>query len=386
MKHVLLLHQRSFYTHEQLLLAETLRIYLLQSEKNSRMANTSNMEEEIYYENYSYPGPGASPCDSYLGAVNSIGVVIGYVVVFFLGIMGNSVVMFVVCTMKKHRTSTDVYLMNLAIADLLFSLTLPFWAIYINESNWVFGTFLCKLISGVQEATFYGCVFLLACISIDRYMAIVKATQFLSKQRHVVRLVCILVWLGAIALSIPIIVQREALEINGNNMHCYENVTAEKMDDWRVGLRVLRHVLGFFFPLTVMAVCYGCTVGTLFHSRNSQKHKAMRVILSVVLAFVICWLPNNVAALVDTLLRGGFITDTCKTRDNLEVTLYVTEALAFMHCAINPILYAFVGKKFRNHLLTLLSKKGLVTREVFIRYRAGSVYSSGSTRHTSVTL
>ncbi|KAB5577356.1 hypothetical protein PHYPO_G00208930 [Pangasianodon hypophthalmus] len=350
------------------------------------MSNMSNMGEDLY--NYILSELEFSvPCTSNLVAVNGTGVVIGYIVVFFLGLMGNSVVMFAVCTMKKHRTSTDVYLMHLAIADLLFSLTLPFWAVYINESSWVFGTFLCKLLSGVQEAAFYSCVFLLACISIDRYVAIVKATQFLSKQHHVVRLVCGLVWLGATMLSIPVVVQREALSINNSEvLHCYENVTAEKMDDWRLGLRVLRHVLGFFFPLTVMMVCYGCTVGTLFRSRNSQKHKAMRVILCVVLAFVICWLPNNVAVLVDTLMRGGLVKDTCHSRDNLEVAMYITQALAFMHCAINPILYAFVGKKFRNHLLALLSKKGLVTRELFIRYRAGSVYSSGSTRHTSVTL
>ncbi|XP_060784970.1 C-X-C chemokine receptor type 1 [Neoarius graeffei] len=341
---------------------------------------------EVYdYENYTTSFLPASPCKSSLDVVNSTGIVLGYIVVFFFGLMGNSVVMIAVWTMKTHRTSTDIYLMHLAIADLLFSLTLPFWAVYIHESNWIFGTFLCKLLSGVQEVAFYSCVFLLACISIDRYMAIVKATQFLSKQHHVVRIVCFSVWLGATVLSIPIIIQREALQINGF-MFCYENNTAEIVDSWRLGLRIVHHVLGFFFPLLVMLFCYGYTVGTLFRSRNSQKHKAMRVILCVVLAFVICWLPNNVAEFVDTLMRGGLIEDTCQNRDNLAVVMYSTQALAFMHCAINPILYAFVGKKFRNHLLSLLFKKGLVAREVLMRYRAGSVYSSGSTRHTSVTL
>ncbi|KAK2849749.1 hypothetical protein Q7C36_008532 [Tachysurus vachellii] len=351
------------------------------------MANISNMEDDYsYFMNYAGFGD-SSPCINSLHEVNGMVVVIGYIVVFFFGLMGNSLVMFAVCTMKNHRTSTDIYLMHLAIADLLFSLTLPFWAVYINESNWVFGTFLCKLISGVQELSFYSCVFLLACISIDRYMAIVKATQFLSKQHNVVRLVCLSVWIGAAALSIPIVVQREALQINSSDvMRCYENVTADKMDNWRVGLRVVRHVLGFFFPLAVMLVCYGCTVGTLFRSRNSQKSKAMRVIFCVVLAYVICWLPNNVTEFVDTLLRGGLISDTCSTRDNLEVAMYITQALAFMHCAINPILYAFVGKKFRNHLLALFLKKGLVTRATLSRYRPGSNYSSGTTRHTSVTL
>ncbi|XP_062861772.1 C-X-C chemokine receptor type 2 [Trichomycterus rosablanca] len=343
-------------------------------------SNISNIDENYCDDIDGLP----TACPSTLEGVNGLAVAISYVLVFFVGFLGNTVVIYVVWTMEKHRTSTDVYLMHLAVADLLFSLTLPFWAIYVNKSNWIFGSFLCKLLSGVQEASFYCCVFLLACISIDRYVAIVKATQFLSQQRYVVRIVCALVWLGAIALSIPVVVQREALLIQSydNITQCYDNFTANTTD----ALRILRHILGFFLPLTFMLVCYGWTVGTLFRSRNSQKHKAMRVILCVVLAFIICWLPNNVAELLDTLMRGKLIEDTCKHQDNLEVIMYVSQVLAFTHCAINPILYAFVGKKFRNHLLQLLSKKGLVNTDTLVRYRLGSIYNSGSSRQTYVTM
>ncbi|XP_036429136.1 C-X-C chemokine receptor type 2 [Colossoma macropomum] len=327
------------------------------------------------------------PCSVMLEGLNSTGIAVSYVIVFLLSLLGNSVVIYVLCLMGSRKTSTDIYLMNLALADLLFSLTLPFWAVNVHSSNWVFGTFLCKVVSGLQETTFYSCVFLLACISIDRYMAIVKATQFISKQGHLVRVVCGLVWLGAFMLSLPVVVQREALHLDGyNSMTCYENVTAESLDEWRVALRILRHTLGFFLPLIVMLFCYGWTVGTLFHSRNSQKHKAMRVILCVVLAFVVCWLPNNIAEFIDTLTRGNLIKDTCELREKLEMALHMTQVLAFIHCAINPILYAFIGKKFRNQLFMSFFKKGLVGREVLSRYRIGSLYSSGSSRHTSVTL
>lgn len=342
------------------------------------------MDDDYSTDYSSFP----TPCPSYLDEVNGLGVAVSYVLIFFLGFLGNTVVIYVVWAMEKHRTSTDVYLMHLAVADLLFSFTLPFWAIYIHKSNWIFGTFLCKVLSGVQEASFYSCVFLLACISVDRYVAIVKATQFLIQQRKVVWLACTSVWLGSIALSIPVVVQREALLLHsyGNITQCLDNFTANTADDGRLALRVLRHVLGFFLPLTFMLVRYGWTVGTLFRSRNSQKHKAMQVILCVVLAFIICWLPNNITELLDTLMRGQHITDTCQLQDNLEVAMYISQFLAFTHCAINPILYAFVGKKFRNHLLQLLFKKGLVDRDILVRYRLGSVYNSGSSRQTYVTM
>ncbi|KAL7865241.1 hypothetical protein SRHO_G00104880, partial [Serrasalmus rhombeus] len=355
----------------------------LPNRTNSRKSNIFSMDNDSYYYSPEY----TSPCSATLEDLDSTGIAVSYVIVFLLSLLGNSVVIYVVCLMGSRKTSTDVYLMNLALADLLFSLTLPFWAVYIQSSTWVFGTFLCKVVSGLQETTFYSCVFLLACISVDRYMAIVKATQFISKQRHLVRIICGLVWLGAFMLSLPVVVQREALQIEGyNTVMCYENVTAEILDEWRVALRILRHTLGFFLPLVVMLLCYGWTVGTLFHSRNSQKHKAMRVILCVVLAFMVCWLPNNIMELIDTLMRGSFIEDTCELRDKVDVAMYVTQVLAFIHCAINPILYAFIGKKFRNQLIMSFFKKGLVGREVLSRYRISSLYSSGSSRHTSVTL
>ncbi|XP_051566880.1 C-X-C chemokine receptor type 1 isoform X2 [Myxocyprinus asiaticus] len=349
-----------------------------------KTSNLLNMDITTEDDTYIF----SPPCTDSLQYLNGTILVVVYIIVFCLSLMGNTVVIFVVFFMENHRASTDIYLMHLAIADLLFSLTLPFWAANLHASHWPFGTVMCKLVSGVQEATFYCCVFLLACISIDRYLAIVKATQFLSRQRHLVGAVCAAVWLCAILLSLPIVVHREAFVPNGMNdvYICHENLSADTIDDWRVGLRIVRHTVGFFLPLAVMIFGYSFTICTLCHSRNNQKQKAMRVILSVVLAFVICWLPNNITELLDTLMRGNWMTETCELRDSLDVALYVTQAVAFTHCAINPILYAFIGKKFRNQLLMSLFKKGLLGRETLSKYRVGSVYSSVSSRQMSVTL
>ncbi|XP_030643501.1 C-X-C chemokine receptor type 1 [Chanos chanos] len=337
-------------------------------------------------DNFSYPTLWPEPCSVAELNLNSMAIIIIYITVFFLGLVGNSVVIFVVSSMENRRTSTDVYLMHLAVADLLFSLTLPFWAVYVR-SGWVFGTFLCKLLSGVQEAALYSCVFLLACISIDRYLAIVKATQVTPRSHQLVGIVCIVVWLGACLLSLPVMIQRESFMPEGQaHLFCYENLTAEVVDEWRVSLRILKHALGFFLPLAVMLVCYSCTVATLFRARNSQKHKAMRVILSVVLAFVICWLPKNIIMLLDTLIQGQHMDHSCELVDFVDTALHITQIVAFMHCAINPILYAFIGKKFRNQFLISLHKKGLIGREILSSYRVGSVYSSANSRHTSVTL
>lgn len=312
-----------------------------------------------------------------------------YIIVFVFSIAGNGVVMFVVCTMKKSRTSTDIYLMHLAIADFLFCLTLPFYAAY-GHFGWVFGDFLCKLLSGFQEVSVYSGVFLLACISVDRYFAIVRATRRLSSRHMLVKVICGIVWLVAGVLSLPVAIKKESIYDDDLGVGiCYENITGESSEHWRISIRVLRHTAGFFLPLVVMTVCYSWTVVTLYHTRNHRKYKVMRVILAVVLAFIICWLPHNVSVLIDTLMRGGSLPEgSCETRYRVEMMLEVTQVLAFMHCAVNPVLYAFIGEKFRNQLLLALYKHGLISQRVWVSYKKGSLNSTASSksRNTSVSM
>ncbi|XP_029386518.1 C-X-C chemokine receptor type 1 [Echeneis naucrates] len=332
-------------------------------------------------------GKPTPPCSVHVPGFSGLGLTTTLIIVFVVSMLGNSVVVYVVCCMNKGRTSTDIYLMHLAMADLLFSFTLPFWAIDAF-SGWIFGNFMCKLLSGFQEASVYSGVFLLACISVDRYFAIVRAARVLSSHHLLVKVVCGVVWLVAGVLSLPVAIQRES--IHARDLHqniCYENLTGESIEHWRVGLRVLRHTMGFFLPLLVMCVCYGWTVVTLFHCKNQHKHKAMRVILAVVLAFILCWLPHNITVLIDTLLQGE-LHGQCDTRYRVEMMLNVTKVLAFVHCAVNPVLYAFIGEKFRNQLLTALYKHNLISKRVLMAHRKGSVNSTSSirSRNTSVTI
>ncbi|XP_071344533.1 C-X-C chemokine receptor type 1 [Trachinotus anak] len=332
-------------------------------------------------------GSSSAPCDVKLPGFSGLGLMITFIIVFVFSVVGNSIVVYVVCCMKQGRSTTDIYLMHLALADLLFCLTLPFWAVNAN-SGWIFGNFMCKLLSGCQEASLYSGVFLLACISVDRYFAIVRATRVLSSHHLLVNVVCGVVWLVSGVLSLPVAIQRESIDAEelGQTI-CYENLTGESSDHWRVNMRVLRHTMGFFLPLLVMCVCYGWTVMTLFHTRSQQKHKAMRVILAVVLAFILCWLPYNITLLIDTLIRGRSHA-ACDTHYQVEVMLNVTQVLAFMHCAVNPVLYAFIGEKFRNQLLLALYKHGLISKRLLMAYRKSSVSSVASTRsrNTSVTM
>ncbi|XP_070813221.1 C-X-C chemokine receptor type 2-like [Pituophis catenifer annectens] len=308
-----------------------------------------------------------------------------YLLVCILSLLGNSLVILVVSYSKETHSVTDVYLLNLAIADLLFAVTLPIWAVY-RAHEWIFGTFMCKIASVLKEVNFYSGVLLLAFISFDRYLAIVYATRAATQKRHWVKFVCIGIWLFAFLFSLPVIRFREAFKLsNVSNRVCYENIGGNQTAEWRLVLRILPQVFGFLLPLTIMIICYGITVHRLHQMKNKQKKKAMKVILAVVLVFVICWLPYNIALLFDTLLRLRYINDTCSVRERIDDALSGTEILGVAHSCINPIIYAFIGQKFRNNFLKILFSRGMISKEILIRYRKGSTYSSSS-GNTSTTL
>ncbi|XP_054442139.1 C-X-C chemokine receptor type 2-like [Pteronotus mesoamericanus] len=324
-----------------------------------------------------------SPCPKDAGDLNKHAVVVIYALVFLLSLLGNSLVMLVVLYNRVSRSVTDVYLLNLALADLLFALTLPIWAAS-KVKGWIFGTALCKVVSLLKEVNFYSGILLLACISIDRYLAIVHATRTLTQKRHWVKFICLGIWALSLILSLPVFIIRQVIEPLLSVPVCYENLGANTTK-WRMVMRVLPQTFGFLVPLLVMLFCYGLTLRTLFQAHMGQKHRAMRVIFAVVLVFLLCWLPYNLVLVADTLMRLQVIKETCNRRNDINRALDATEILGFFHSCLNPLIYAFIGQKFRHGLLRIMATHGLISKEFLAKDSKPSFVGSFS-RSTSTTL
>lgn len=323
------------------------------------------------------------PCVMDTETLNKHAVVIIYALVFLLSLLGNSLVMLVVLYSKVGRSVTDVYLLNLAIADMLFALTLPIWAVS-KVKGWIYGTILCKMVSLVKEVNFYSSILLLACISVDRYLAIVHATRTLTQKRHWVKFICLGIWALSLILSLPIFVFRKAIYPPGSSPACYEDMGANTTK-WRIEMRALPQTFGFLLPLLVMLFCYGFTLRTLFQAHMGQKHRAMRVIFAVVLVFLLCWLPYNLVLVADTFMRLGVIKETCERRNDIGRALDATEILGFLHSCLNPLIYAFIGQKFRHGLLKIMAIHGLVSKE-FLAKDGKPSFAGSSSGNTSTTL
>lgn len=280
------------------------------------------------------------------------------IIIFLLAIPGNLLVGWVIGTSRQSLTPSDVYLLHLTIADGLMALTLPFWSVAVVQ-GWLFGDFMCKLLSLITEANFYTSILFLACISIDRYLVIVHASESLkNRQRMCSWLICAAVWALGVALALPALFNDAfKFESDSTRMICAERFDLGRAFSWRIATRGFRHIFGFLLPLTVMISCYSITIARLLRTRGFQKHRAMRVIIVVVIAFLLCWTPYHLTMMVDTLLRADVIPSDCAVRSSLDVALVITNNLALLHSCINPVLYAFVGEKFRKNMQLLVLRK-----------------------------
>lgn len=254
----------------------------------------------------------------------------------------------------------EIYLLHLALADLMLLFTFPF-SLVDKVSGWVFGVFLCKLIDLMKNLNILCGSLLLACIGFDRYLAIVHAIPSMRSRRpRTVHLTCIILWLVCFVLSIPNVVFLAVVEDhNSSKLSCFYYNYEINANNWVLTKTVLDHVC-FFFPLAIMSYCYTALAVTLCHSQKSQaKQAAIRLALLVTLVFCFCWLPYNITLVIKTMVDLKAISfKECRSYGQLQAALDVTKMLGLSHCCLNPFLYAFVGVQFRHELIRLLCELG----------------------------
>lgn len=289
-----------------------------------------------------------------------------YAVCLVVGLAGNASVLAVYAFHKRLKTMTDTLLCHLAVADLLLLLTLPFWAADAAE-GWQLGAVSCKIVSACYTVNFTCCMLLLACIGVDRYLAVARAQgkdqggllPRIFSRRHCWK-ICFGVWGTAVMLGLPDLLLSEVIGISERNF-CLAVYPSSMVRAGKAALEMMEVLLGFLLPLLVMVICY-CSVGRALKElpveNKDKKMRALRVLLAVVGVFVATQLPYNVFKVCRTMDSLYALVTHCETSKVLDQAAQVTETLALCHCCINPILYTFVGSSFRQHMAKVAKKFG----------------------------
>ncbi|KAM8851357.1 C-C chemokine receptor type 9a [Spinachia spinachia] len=278
-------------------------------------------------------------------------------IIAVVGGAGNLAVVWIYLNLRRRlKTMTDVYLLNLAVADLLFLVTLPLWAAEASHGSWSFGSALCKLNSALYKVNLFSSTLLLTCISVDRYVVIVqtvRAQNSQAKLRRCSRLVCSGVWFLALLLATPELVFAATTEPDRQE-YCRMVFPPHLGNRTKILVLSLQVSMGFCLPFVVMAFCYSIIVAKLLKTRNFQKHKAMRVILALAAAFAGTQLPYAGVLVMEAAQATTMTLTECEDLKHFDKAGQMLKSLAYLHACLNPFLYAFVGVRFRRDLLKLL--------------------------------
>lgn len=292
----------------------------------------------FYYDDQSFL------CENKNFAFATLSTTILYFLVFFLSLVGNSLVLWVLVKYESLESLTNVFILNLCVSDLAFSCLLPLWTLGYHW-GWVLGDFLCKLLNMAFSASLYSSIIFLTLMTVHRYVSVVRPLS--SLRVHTLRcrvLVTAAVWATSILSSVTDAVFHKVFSSSCD----YSELR------WLLA-SVYQHNVIFLLSIGVILFCYVEILRTLFRSRSKRHHRTVRLIFTIVAAYFLSWAPYNLILFLQTLLKLRVI-QSCEFSQRLDDALVVCRNLAFSHCCFNPVLYVFVGVKFRRHLKSLLRR------------------------------
>uniref|UniRef100_A0A8C5DA93 Somatostatin receptor type 5-like n=1 Tax=Gouania willdenowi TaxID=441366 RepID=A0A8C5DA93_GOUWI len=265
-----------------------------------------------------------------------------YGIVCIVGLVGNSLVIHVVVNYTKNESVTNIYILNLAIADELFMLGLPFLAVQNALLFWPFGSLMCRVVMTVDAINQFTSIFCLTVMSVDRYLAVVHPIRSSWWRRpHVAKAISGTVWAGSFVVVLPVVVFADVLKDDGN---C-SIVWPEPAEVWKTSFIVYTCTVGFFCPLLVICLCYllivrrvGKRAQATSSRRRKSERKVTRMVVVVVAVFVFCWLPFYALNILNLLviLPGDF-----------RGLYFFVVVLSYANSCANPILYGFLSDNFK---------------------------------------
>ncbi|XP_049903027.1 chemerin-like receptor 1 [Epinephelus moara] len=288
--------------------------------------------------------------------------------VFVLGVLGNGVVIWVT-GFKMKKTVNTVWLLNLAVADFLFTAFLPLGVVTIAlDLHWPFGKFMCKLNGALYYLNMFASVYILMVISVDRCVLIVWPV-WARNHRSVHKAYCVIlgVWILALIFSTPYFIFKDTLSLNNIGVTiCFHSYALS--DDYETPsvnqLRQFRHqamitsqfLLGFVVPFTVIVSCYAVIIHRIRRNRTlaSQSSRPFKIIAAVITTFFLCWAPYYTMLLI--VMDQSISSHQSETSSVITIWAPVFTCLAVLNSCLNPVLYVCMGQNFKDNVCKSIPK------------------------------
>ncbi|KAL7839336.1 hypothetical protein SRHO_G00259940 [Serrasalmus rhombeus] len=265
----------------------------------------------------------------------------GNVIIFILGIAGNSLVIWI-AGFKMKKSVIATWYLSLAVSDFIMCSTLPFGVVQKVTDEWIFGLFLCKFRYFIKHINMYSSIFILVIISVDRCILVMFPVW--ARNKRTVRkaaVIIMLAWIVSAALSSPETIFRDI--VHKRKTKCVRKDINEQS---HIAIVSCQFIFGFVIPFLIIVVCYVLIMRMMKFNQMTTSKKPFKIMTMLIAAFLICWLPFHLYSFLKIHYKGfNFV----------EVIKLFGVILANANSCLNPLLYAFMGRDFKKQCYSVLS-------------------------------
>ncbi|KAM4593975.1 leukotriene B4 receptor 1-like [Odontesthes bonariensis] len=292
---------------------------------------------------------------------------------FLVGAPGNLLVIWTILRHIKQRSHTVVLILHLAAADMLVLITLPLW-IYSLVHTWVFGEALCKALVYIINVCMFSSILFITVMSAERFLATCHPFVMLRwKSQSTMNRCLVGLWLLALLLGVPAILTQTLDKRNGAEQCLFKEFSSATQ---AIIFLCMETLLGFVLPLITLSICNCLVAAQLRKMRFSSKQRSTVLVHSVLIAFILCWLPYHIINIIDLVCILLSDKDHKCVPESL---VFCSGALVFISSSVNPVLYAFFARNFKrsleeSRLVKLFQEMATYTnkyRELAIQHQAG---------------
>uniref|UniRef100_A0A8C8S5N0 Neuropeptides B and W receptor 1 n=1 Tax=Pelusios castaneus TaxID=367368 RepID=A0A8C8S5N0_9SAUR len=285
-----------------------------------------------------------------------LAVSIVYSAICAVGLTGNTAVIYVILRAPKMKTVTNLFILNLAIADELFTLVLPINVADLLLLQWPFGEFMCKLIISIDQYNTFSSIYFLTVMSIDRYLVVVatvQARKMSYRTYRAAKVASLSVWVLVSIIILPFTIFAKLHQEQGRSQCVFVFPAPESF--WLKASRLYTLILGFVIPVSTICVLYTAMLAKLRHMHlnshakalDKAKKKVTLMVLVILAVCLFCWTPYHLSTVV------ALSTDLPQSPLIIGISYFIT-SLSYANSCLNPFLYAFLDDNFRKSFRKLV--------------------------------
>ncbi|XP_051937754.1 probable G-protein coupled receptor 34b [Hippocampus zosterae] len=296
-----------------------------------------------------------------------------YSVIFALGLLGNLMALWALFHVHSKRNSVRVFLINVAFADLLLVVCLPFRILYHARGNvWTLGPTLCNVVGNFFYMNMYISITLLGLISVDRYLKIHQGTLAKSRLQSTGRstAICVAIWIIAFGLASAFFMPKTPSQVN--RCFHYKELHDAK---WKAYINICM-LLVFWLVFISLVVSYvKIALKLLRRSQNKpdlpnahRYSRTARKSFFILFLFTVCFVPYHVIRVF--YIKTQITNTSCFWKGVADKANELALLFSALNTCLDPVLLLLLLSSVRKEVRRLMAN--------MFRTRDTSVGVSGS--------